>query len=83
MNNCQQIMTVAIKKRSHPLATGEGGWGAKTKLPVCSHLNATFSRDLCEGRESIMRKHFPSTTACSNLRYMGGKPLRQIFERPP
>lgn len=22
MNNCQQIMTVAIKKRSHPLATG-------------------------------------------------------------
>ena len=26
-----------------------------------------------------MRKHFPNATACSNLHYMGGKPLKQIF----
>lgn len=55
MNNCQQIMTVAIKTEATllPQASLEGDEEAKNKLPVCSHLNATFSCDLCEGRKAL------------------------------
>ena len=60
MNNCQQIMTVAIKNRSDPLpqASLKGTREAKNKLPVCSHLNATFSCDLCEGRKALRENIF-------------------------
>lgn len=61
MNNCQQIMTVAIKKipkrpsrtQASPEGRDRGAKEAKNKLPVCSHLNATFSCDLCEGRKAL------------------------------
>lgn len=46
---------------SHPLAHRRLR-GAKTKLPVCSHLNATFSCDLCEGQ----RKHYEKTFSKHN-----------------
>lgn len=85
MNNCQQVMTVAVKTCSDPLATSLSR-GAKGKPRInclsvviwMQHLAVIYVK-----HKGIMRKHFPSATACSNLHYMGGKPLKQIFDWPP
>lgn len=53
-------MTVAIKTEAtlSPQTSLEGDEEAKNKLPVCSHLNATFSCDLCEGRKALWENIF-------------------------
>lgn len=47
--------------------------GAKTKLPVCSHLNATFSCDLCERQRKHYEKTFSKHNSLQQFTLYGGK----------